>query len=129
MKAEGSTKPALVFVYNADSGIFNTVADFAHKLFSPQTYQCNLCSLTYSKFGMHKSWREFLDGLQLPLEFLHADELRIRYSVKDIPLPAIFQREADKLRVLIAADSINTCQSIDELKQLVTETLAKCGRG
>ncbi len=26
-------KPALVFVYNADGGLFNSLADLAHKIF------------------------------------------------------------------------------------------------
>ena len=32
----------LLFVYNADSGLFNTMADIGHKLLSPETYaQCH----------------------------------------------------------------------------------------
>ena len=123
MKKETPTKPALVFVYNADSGLFNTVADIAHKIFSPQTYQCNLCALTHSTFGMHKSWQEFLNGLEIPLEFLHADELRNRYFVKGIPLPAIFRKQAQRLTVLIPADAINSCVTSDELKQLLRDKL------
>lgn len=123
MKEKTSTKLALVFVYNADSGFFNTVADIAHKNFSPQTYRCNLCALTHSTFGMHKSWQEFLNGLEIPVEFLHADELRNRYSVTDIPLPAIFTKQVDQLTVLIPADAINSCLTIDELKQLLTDKL------
>jgi hypothetical protein len=115
------TKPALVFVYNADSGFFNTAADIAHKTFSPETYQCNLCALTHSTFGMRKSWQDFLNGLETSVEFLHANELQDRYSVKDVPLPAIFQKEAGRLTLLIAADLINRCQTIDDLEQLITE--------
>jgi hypothetical protein len=117
------TKPALVFVYNANSGLFNTVAGSAHKLFSPETYQCNLCALTHSAFGMRKSWQQFLNELEMPLEFLHADELHKRYSVKDIPLPAVFEKHAEQLTLLIAADSINGCVTIDELKHLVRENV------
>jgi hypothetical protein len=123
MKQAELTKPALVFVYNADSGLFNTVADLAHKVLSPETYQCNLCALTHSTFGMRNSWRQFLDVLETSVEFLHADELQDRYSVKDIPLPAIFQKREGQLLLLIAADSINRCLTMDDLKQLVTENL------
>lgn len=28
-------RPTLIFVYNADSGLFNTVTDIAHKVLSP----------------------------------------------------------------------------------------------
>jgi hypothetical protein len=123
MKKATPTKPALVFVYNADSGLFSTVGDLAHKVLSPETYQCNLCALTHSTFGMRKNWQQFLDGLEASVEFLHADELQNRYSVKDIPLPAVFQKREGRLMLLIAADSINRCLTIDDLKQLVTENL------
>ena len=63
-----STKAGLVFVYNADSGLFNAVSDAAHKIFSPRTYQCNLCALTHSAIGMRREWKQFLDSLDVPLE-------------------------------------------------------------
>ena len=110
---------ALVFVYNADSGVFNTLADAAHKIFSPQTYQCNLCALTHSAVGMRREWRRFLDGLDTPLEFLHADELKARYGVAGIPLPAVFQRDGEKVEVLLSADAINACRTLEELKRLI----------
>jgi hypothetical protein len=37
----------LLFVYNADSGLFNSIAEAAHKIVSPQTYRCDLCRITY----------------------------------------------------------------------------------
>ncbi len=106
------SKPALVFVYNAESGLFNAVADAAHKFFAPQTYQCNLCALTHSTFGMHKGWREFLGTLARPLEFLHADELRQRYGRADVALPAVFKREAGGLKLVIDAAAINACRTM-----------------
>jgi hypothetical protein len=111
--------PGLVFVYNADSGMFNALADAAHKIFSPQTYQCNLCAITHSAVGMRAEWRRFLDGLGRPLEFLHADELKSRYGVSGVPLPAIFEREGENLRVLVGADAINACRTMDDLKRLI----------
>ena len=35
-------RKSIVFVYNADSGLFNMVTDTAHKMLSPDTYECNL---------------------------------------------------------------------------------------
>jgi hypothetical protein len=112
---------ALVFVYNADSGVFNTLADVAHKIFSPQTYACNLCALTHSTFGMRDEWKRFLDGLERPLEFLHADELQARHRLTRVPLPAIFRREGESLEVLAGADAINACRTLDDLKRLVLD--------
>lgn len=112
-------KPALVFVYNAASGLFNTVADAAHKLFSPETYRCNLCALTHSTFGMREGWKRFLETLDRPLEFLHADELEEHYGVSDVPLPAVFEREGGRVELLLDAASINACRTLDDLQQLV----------
>ncbi|MDT5272927.1 MAG: hypothetical protein QOH49_5113 [Acidobacteriota bacterium] len=118
------TRPTLVFVYNADSGVFNTLADAAHKIFSPRTYACNLCALTHTAVRMRGEWRQFLDGLGRPLEFLHADELAARYGLKGVPLPAVFTKEDGRLKVLAGADSINACRTLDELKRLILEGLA-----
>ena len=41
-----NARPRLLFVYNADTGLFNALADSAHKILSPQTYQWVLCEVT-----------------------------------------------------------------------------------
>src|SRR5687768_11489025 len=109
-KGSGPAGGALVFVYNADSGVFNALADAAHKIFSPRTYACNLCALTHTAVGMRGEWRRFLEGLGPPPEFLHADELGARYGVSGVPLPALFRREGERLSVLAGADAINACK-------------------
>jgi hypothetical protein len=121
------TRPALIFVYNADSGVFNTLTDIAHKIFSPQTYRCNLCALTHSAVGMRREWKRFLDDLGGPLEFLHADELKARYGLSGVPLPAIFQRDGEHVEVAIGAASINACRTMDDLKRLILN--ARAGDG
>jgi hypothetical protein len=114
----------LVFVYNADSGLFNTLSDVAHKMFAPQTYACNLCALTHSTFGMRREWREFLESLDARLEFLHADELRSRYELEQLALPSILRKHDGTLEELIDAAAINSCQTLDELKRLIREAIA-----
>ena len=121
------TGPTLVFVYNADSGVFNTLADAAHKIFSPRTYACNLCALTHGAVRMRGEWKQFLEGLGRPLEFLHADELAARYNLKGVGLPAIFTKGGGGLKVLAGADSINACRTLDELQRLILEGLAGVG--
>ena len=122
---EEKINPALVFVYNADGGLFNAAADMAHKVFSPETYQCNLCALTYSTFGMRKEWKRFLATLERPLEFLHSDELKSLYRIADVPLPAIFEKEGEQLELLIDADSINRCSTMADLKRLMISAIAR----
>ena len=127
-KQSQQTKPALVFVYNADSGVFNALADAAHKIFSPQTYRCNLCALTHTAVGMRGEWRRFLDGLDAEQEFLHADELKARYGVEGVALPAVFIREGAGVEVLFGADSIDACRTLDDLKRLILSGVEGLGR-
>ena len=112
----------IVFVYNADSGLFNTLTDTAHKLFSPETYECNLCAMTFSALGMKKEWKEFLDTMDIPLEFLHRDELKEKYST-EVELPAIFLKSGKELNLVIDANAINECKDIADLKQLINEKI------
>lgn len=121
----GQGGPTLVFVYNADSGVFNALADAAHKIFSPRTYACNLCALTYGAARMRGEWKEFLGGLNRPLEFLHADELAERHGLKGVALPAVFIEGGGGLKVLADAEAVNACRTLDELKRLVAEGLAR----
>lgn len=118
-----SKSASLVFVYNADSGLFNTLTDIAHKTFAPETYSCHLCAITYGTFGMRAEWKQFLESLEFELEFLHRNEMQERYGIADADLPAIFIKHADAIEILISASVINSCSSIEELKQLISGRL------
>lgn len=116
-------KTSLIFVYNADSGIFNALSDIAHKIFSPETYACNLCALTHTNFGMRGEWKHFIETLGLPVEFLHADDLKMRYGIENAALPVVFKKMDDKLEILLDTASINRCRNAAELKELILDKL------
>jgi hypothetical protein len=116
--------PTLIFVYNADSGLFNTLADAAHKIFSPKTYKCNLCALTHTHLGMRREWKAFVESLRRPVEFLHADEAKACYGIEGLPLPLILTKDDRGVKTLVGASSINDCRSIEDLKHLITERLS-----
>ncbi len=113
----------LLFVYNADSGVINSLKDYVHKSVSPATYQCNLCALTYGSLGMKGTWTQFVDGLEVPVEFLHRDELRQRHGVEDLFLPAVLLKDGSGVSVLIPAEEVNELWTLDELKGLVSTRL------
>lgn len=115
-------RKTLLFVYNADSGLFNTLTDIAHKIFSPQSYECNLCAITYGTFAIRAEWKEFLETLPCGLEFLHRDEFARQFGLHT-PLPAVFLKDGDGLETLIGADEINACSSIAELKEIIIAKL------
>lgn len=119
-----SAKSALLFVYNADSGIFNTLSDIAHKMLSPDTYECNLCAITHSYFSMRSTWADFLETLDTKLEFLHRDELIKQYGKQDARLPAIFFiDENKKLELAVDSDTINQCKTIEDLQTAIHNSL------
>lgn len=113
----------LVFVYNADSGLFNTITDIAHKVISPATYSCQLCSLTHSYFTIKKDWTNFLEGLDAELEFLHRDELQAKYGMSDVSLPVILLNRDNRQTIWISTDEIAACPDIDTLKALIHNRL------
>jgi hypothetical protein len=119
------SKPSLLFVYNADTGLFSVVTDYAHKILSPKTYPCNLCAITYGSMGMNKRWQEFIANLSFPVEFLHRDEFVNQYDFKDTQLPAAFLKRGDNITMIITHDEINKCTTIEELMNLVTGKLGE----
>ncbi len=114
----------LIFVYNADSGLFNALTDWAHKVFSPETYACHLCALTYSHTGMRREWRDFIARLGVPVAFLHRDELYARYGINGIELPAVLHHSSERLpRVWLSAETLNAAKSLGELQALISAKL------
>lgn len=118
------SKYCMVFVYNADSGIFNTVSDIAHKIFAPESYPCNLCAITYGNFSMRAEWKEYLESLGTELEFLHRDQLAGKYGLTAISLPAVLLKDGVTLKEWITADEINRCGSLQALELLISERLS-----
>ena len=111
----------LIFVYNADSGLFNTVSDIAHKVLSPKTYSCNLCALTHGHFKIKQDWVKFLEEIDSELEFLHRDEFLEKYKQGDAELPAIFIEENSGLSPWIDQSAINKIKTLDDLKAAILE--------
>ena len=110
----------LLFVYNADSGFFNTIADIAHKITSPGTYECELCALTHDYFTINRQWQQFLQHTDKTFTFLHRDEFRQKYPEQTEPLPAIFVETANGLQVLIKRQQIQTLTDVQQLIELIS---------
>ena len=116
----------LVFVYNADSGLFNTVTDIAHKILSPKTYSCQLCALTHGYFSVREEWVGFLQTLEVECEFLHRDELHTKYQLPAQELPAIYLRDATgSLEMFADRTAIEACNDLAALKQMLQEKLLR----
>ena len=77
----------LIFVYNAKSGFINGVFDYVHKFVSPQTYSCNLCSITYDNTGKKDEWNNYLNSLPIEVIFAYKDNLQKKGLYFQLQLP------------------------------------------
>lgn len=107
----------LLFVYNADSGMLNTAKDIGHKLFSPQTYDCFLCSLTHGTFRENPQWKTFRENSAIEMQFLHRDEFEKKFDEK-FEYPVIL-KQADSLEVAVSKDVLGSFSSLDNLIEAV----------
>lgn len=116
-------KTKLLFVYNADGGLFSKVTDFAHKILSPSTYPCSLCALTFDNFGMKKKWAEVLKKLNMETAFFHKDEFQKKYKKYAVQLPAIFIEHEASLQLLVPHAMIEACITLEDLEQVIMAKL------
>ena len=89
----------LIFVYNSDSGLFNSITDFAHKVLSPSSYECQLCALTSGNFSMKQEWKSCLETFPIKTVFLHKSEFVQEYKMKT-DFPAVFIKVNDTIKLL-----------------------------
>ena len=113
----------LLFVYNADGGIFSGVEDYFHKIIKPQTYQCRLCAITYGNLGMKGEWKQFIENLDLPAEFLHRNEFIKQYPDTEARFPSAYVLRDSNLIPFITVDEMNEFKTLDELMEAVRARL------
>lgn len=112
-------KAKLLFVYNADGGLFSRITNFAHKILSPSTYPCSLYALTYDNFRMKKKWTEFLRRLNIEQEFFQKDEFLKKYAKYQTGFPAIVIDNGSALKILVPHAMIDACISLKDLEQVI----------
>jgi hypothetical protein len=105
----------IVFIYNAKSGTVNSLIDWVHKIISPDTYECSLCSITYDNFGKKAEWSTFLRELKIKSTFIYKDQIINDQKLKDVPLPCAYLKKSNDINLLISSDEMNSFKSLDEL--------------
>lgn len=111
----------ILFIYNANSDTGSKMLDFAHKIVSPATYNCNLCSLTHGNFTENKQWKTFRERLLAEgyeLEFFHKDEFQKSYKSKfghAFTYPIILLETTHDLEVLLSAEKLNAMERVEDL--------------
>ena len=116
----------LIFIYNAKSGFVNELVDFAHKIISPETYECNLCAITYGTFKMERRWSNYIQSLPIKSTFSYKDELS-KYNLGNVNLPAIFFRNNKEIVELLSAEKINDLSDFHKLIEILDMRLEEYG--
>ena len=104
----------LIFVYNANSGKLSAALDIAHKIISPSTYQCNLCSLTHGTFTERDVWKKFREESDTELVFYHKDEFELEFK-KQFTYQIVLKEEKGELTEYITTDKINAISDVEDL--------------
>lgn len=112
----------IIFVYNADNGIINSVKDYFHKVISPKDYACNLCALTYNALGMKSEWKKAIEKTGMKTEFMHRNEFLKKYK-KSFDLPIILIKIGDEMEVLVSAKEIKNSKSLQELIDIINKKI------
>lgn len=114
----------LIFIYNADSGLRNVVIDSAHKIFSPSTYQCSLCDITYEAFTENSIWKKFRKETDLEMEFLHKDEFSKIYKSKfghKFTFPIVLAETQNGLEIFVKTEELNEMDIAEGLIAMIKE--------
>lgn len=118
----------LIFVYNADSGLFHALKDAFHKTFFPKTYPCSLCALTYGSTSEKKDWKQFRQQQTIPMRFLHKDEYEAQFDFA-CEYPAVLLKN-DDLQTVIQARELNAITSLNDLiaqvESIITLQTTQC---
>jgi len=122
----GEDESELIFVYNAKSGMVNEFLDFAHKIVSPSTYNCNLCAISYGNFTMKKKWSDYISSLPVRSTFTYKDKVS-EYGYNNIELPSIIFRNGSRSKVIISSEEINKLKKIDQLINILSDRLKDQG--
>ncbi|MDO8698583.1 MAG: hypothetical protein Q7J74_15935 [Pseudomonas sp.] len=109
----------LIFVYNGDSGLVNSVMHLLHKKFSPATYDCQLCMLVYDGVQMNKGWLEFVADLGVPTRYLHRDTFVGEFGSRADGYPALYVQGEQTLTLLVTPAEFQAQQSLEALMSLV----------
>ena len=119
-----ASEKKIIFVYNANSGLFNLLSDIAAKALPLDAPLCTLCELTHDPLSMKKEWKTFIETLPDKTTFLHRDEFKKKHpDLESTKLPAVFIYEDNSLRLIVTAKEIDGVENLESLKTLITEKL------
>ncbi len=119
-------KKQLIFVYNATSGIWDKYLDTIHKIVSPKTYPCDLCSLTHGSFAEKTSWKHFKKNFPYDLVFTYKDKLvgiDLINLEEIVDFPVVLIQKEEQTKILIDSEELAVLGNTKELIRLIQKKI------
>ena len=116
----------LIFIYNAKSGLVNSIFDYVNKFVSPQTYSCNLCLITYDNMGKKDEWSNYLKSLSIEVIFAYKNNIKNyikSFKSTNENLPCAYLLNKDGFKLFISNKEMNNVKNLSELIELVNRKL------
>jgi hypothetical protein len=117
-----TSESKFIFIYNANGGIINSIVDAAHKIISPATYNCHLCTLTHHLSGEKKVWTKFREQFGSDFVLLHKDEFEKQYD-QIFTYPVVLKTSKNGIAVVLTRQEIIKLNNVGELIEKVRSNL------
>ena len=104
----------LLFVYNANTDPVSVVTDYLHKVFSPATYKCELCSLTHHNLGARKKWKDFKRKTNVHMSFYYIRQFESTFP-DQYEYPVVLIKRNGANSVFLSKEDLVNLGSIDDL--------------
>ncbi len=104
----------LIFVYNANTDPISAIVDYAHKVFKPSTYKCELCALTHHNLGERSAWKDFKNRSSADMEFMYIRGFEAKFNLQ-YNYPVILEKAGDGFLQIMGKQELNKISSVDEL--------------
>lgn len=117
----------LIFVYNGDSGLLNSVLHLMHKTFSPSTYECRLCALIYNGISLDQDWKAYVAKLDAEVTYCHRDTFLTKHGRAFDGYPLVLEQIGQGFKILMSPADFEAVTDLDALKARLSELLSYQG--
>jgi len=108
--------PRVLLIYHTDGGRWQALRDAAHKMVSPTSYPCALCTLTHGVFRARGPWRDFQARHGTAVAVWHRDEFVAAFPDQAIRTPCVLARTAEgSLHEVLSPAAIAVIDDVDGL--------------
>jgi hypothetical protein len=107
-------KPVILFVYNANTDPVSVMVDYAHKVFKPSTYKCELCALTHHNLGERSAWKSFKKRTNADLTFMYLRQYEKAYTER-YTYPVILRKTDAGFEILLDKVELKALNDVESL--------------